>query len=171
MKKKLPHITIRNESLFCTNCGGSFLLHYPMETVAFERKIDQFSDLHKDCLKTWEEPIPYEGMSFMARKIFWLEKGERGASSEAIFNVLSNVHNGDYPLRDHPHDPDDFKRCYNLLQIIPEWRQDLYRMKDVSKTWNRLVDNWDTLTEMYEEVTEGRNNAYAKMYKYMRTLM
>jgi hypothetical protein len=53
MKSKAPvHTTIRNQSLFCLNCGGEQKLIYPIPVEEWTKKIDQFNKLHKKCPKT-----------------------------------------------------------------------------------------------------------------------
>ena len=50
--------------------------------------------------------------------------------------------------------PDDFRRCMKLLDQVPEFRERLYEMKDVSEVWSRLVDNWDEFEKLYYEECE-----------------
>lgn len=73
----------------------------------------------------------------------------------------------------HPYDPDDFSRCYKLLQQIPEWKQSLNRLKPLSPQWNNLVDNWATLTQMYEQNVKEKWKNYKKigMYEFMQQLI
>ena len=53
--------------------------------------------------------------------------------------------------RNHPHDPDDFSRCYKLLEAVPEWKILVPGLAVLSKEWKALSENWDKLTEMYEQ--------------------
>src|SRR5579872_2015706 len=126
-----------------------------------------FTKSHAKCPKTYKEPTVNPSLSIEQRANFWWQHGERGASSETIFGVLS----GRGVKRDgcHPWDPSDFKRCHGLLLVIPEWRDRLLEMKSQSKAWSNLVDNWDKLTEMLEEQMQtGKDNG---MYKFMQTLI
>jgi hypothetical protein len=68
----------------------------------------------------------------------------------------------------HPCDPDDFSRCYKLLEIIPEWKNELHKMKAISPVWSNLVDNWDKLNEFYENmrIVKKANG----MFEFMREL-
>jgi hypothetical protein len=110
--------------------------------------IDAFIKIHKRCEKTWEQPMTTDGMSVKQKAYFWYQHGEKGASSEAMFRVFDTGRI--IPGDSHPYDPSDFKRCYGLLKMVPEWRARITEMKPVSKAWSNLVDNWDKLEKMYD---------------------
>lgn len=160
---------IRNEKLFCNNCGGSFALNLPIGVNEMTQKIKAFELLHKDCPKTWQEPTTAIGDDIDAKINFWIQHGERGISSETIVEVLTGRKLVKY-YKSHPHDPDDFSRCYKLLKMIPELKDSLPLMKSQSKAWSNLVDNWDRLTEMYEENvrTQWKNAKQIGMYELMQ---
>lgn len=166
----VKHTSIRNGNLFCTHCGGEFRLVMPIPVEDMTAKIESFNTLHANCLKTWKEPIIQEGKSVQERAQWWLLNGERGTSSKTIYGRMVAI-----PIQgeDHPYDPDDFSRCYKLLKLIPEWRTTLHVMKDVSLAWSNLVDNWDKLTDMYEENvrTEWKKSKEIGMFKFMQTLI
>lgn len=166
-KIKADHVIIRNEKLFCSNCGAAQTIQLPMEIPVFVAMGKAFTKSHAKCLKTYKEPVVNPSLSIEQRADFWWQHGERGISSETIFGVLS----GRGPRKDgcHPWDPSDFKRCYGLLQVVPEWRERLGEMKSQSKAWSNLVDNWDKLTEMLEEMM--RTNKDNGMYDFMQTLI
>lgn len=159
--------TIRNQKLFCLNCGGEFILTYPMEVDAMSKKMKSFDDLHKDCKPTWKEPEVDLTLTQQERADWWLKHGERGMSSEFIFNMLQN---GIAERVSLPQDPDDFKRCYKLLKAIPEWRERLHELKNTSSQWSKLIDNWDNLTEMFEDmlVCKKDNGMYDFMNKILK---
>lgn len=70
-----------------------------------------------------------------------------GASSRCLWTRMQGIRTSDAY---HPHDLDDFGRCYRLLQLIPEWRFKLHIMSNVSRQWAKLVENWDEITKLYE---------------------
>lgn len=84
------------------------------------------------------------------RIIQWLITGEPGLSSRAIVAVMEDVDVGVYlshyqrrvspnkrlPV---PHDPDDFIRCMNLLEVVPEYRDRMDEMREASEAWENLV--------------------------------
>ncbi|MGV0785195.1 hypothetical protein [Mycolicibacterium sp. XJ775] len=94
----------------------------------------------------------------------WLASGERGISSEAIVSQLTGqkVGRGFRYGADHPYDPDDFRRCEQLLKAYPLARL-LFpeAMRERSEVWARLVDRWDELAELIEAGATDR--AYALM--------
>uniref|UniRef100_A0A6M3J6D3 Uncharacterized protein n=1 Tax=viral metagenome TaxID=1070528 RepID=A0A6M3J6D3_9ZZZZ len=164
--KKINHTGIRNEKLFCYHCGGEFKIEIPMPVGDFVRKMTAFNALHKDCKKTWKQLRANQSLSLPDRVKFWQENGERGRSSELMFCQISGYRAYDAydrNMNNHPHDPDDFRRCYELLIDIPEWRDDLYKMSHISNVWKKLVDNWDKLTKMFENKDE-------KMYDFMKEM-
>lgn len=166
MAKKAGHTTIRNQNLFCLNCGGEYQLVYPIGIPDMNRKIKAFNELHADCKKTWQEPTMPLTEDIKKRMAFWLMKGERGLSSEVIFeNMCDFKFKG---AKHHPHDPDDFSRCYKLLELIPEWKAELHKLKTISPVWEKLVDNWDVLTQQYKELVETKKDN--GMYEFMKTL-
>lgn len=162
--------TIRNGNLFCINCGGEHKLIFPMPVDEMSKHIKSFDKLHKKCKKTWTEPEADQSQSVQKKAMFWMANGERGQSSETMWNCLMN--NDIFPIN-HPYDGDDFSRCYKLLQFVPEWRNELHKLKPLSKQWSNLVDNWDKLTEMYEENkrTNWQNTKEVGMYEFMSELI
>lgn len=166
----MKHIIIRNENLFCTNCGTKHILNFPISTSLMLRKTELFTELHSDCLKTWEEPTPDLSKSVQEKAMWWIANGEHGNSSKTMWNCFMG--NKDFRIN-HPYDPDDFSRCYKLLEAVPEWKNELEKLKPLSFSWSNLVDNWDKLTDMYEiNVKDGwRNSEEVGMYEFMQPLI
>jgi hypothetical protein len=162
--KKASHCTLRNEKLFCAHCGGEQALPMPMQVEMFTAMCKTFGKLHDKCLPTWKPPEPDQTWTVSRKAEFWYAHGERGLSSKTMYNVLRN---GKSATTHHPSDPDDFRRCYLLLRMVPEWKDCLFLMKDVSDVWSNLVDNWDKLSVMLEEQLAGKKN---DMYGFMKKL-
>lgn len=172
MAKQEEHTGFRNGDLFCFHCGDSHKMKLPMRATDAASVMLDFSKRHKKCPKTWEEPSPEETKQFSSveRKMkWWMENGNKGRSSIAMFDVfdgrkIPHIDNDLMP----PADPSDFKRCHDLLCAIPEFRDRLPEMKKVSPVWEKLVDNWEKLTELLEEqVKTGKPNG---MYELMKEL-
>ncbi len=162
--------TFRNQNLFCTNCGETHVLHYPIPGVQISKKSKEFAALHKDCKQTWVQPEPPDYFKYTYQRAdFWWQHGERGSSSETMWKHLREYKNAG---SNHPVDPDDFKRCYGLLKFVPEWKERLQELKTLSPQWSNLVDNWDKLTEMFETAVNSKSDKdYKKMYKFMQKLI
>jgi hypothetical protein len=162
-------VTFRNEKIFCTNCGQEQVVPFPIQIPILSAMTKAFEKMHKKCKGIWKQPEPDMTLPLTHRMYWWLDNGERGISSETMFQCLSGkIISNDKGC--HPHDPDDFKRCYMLLKAIPEWKNDLYKLKDLSMEWNNLVDNWDKLTEMLEEQLSSKqdNGMYELMEKLIK---
>jgi hypothetical protein len=153
---------IRNNNLFCDKCGGEFTIKYPIGIKEMVEKTNSFETLHKDCEQTYEETKIDMSKEILDRAYQWVAIGETGLSSKTMWNCFMSVERG-YPIN-IPHDPDDFSRCYKLLEALPEWKSQISKLKRLSPEWDRLVDNWDELTKMWEKKD-------ADMYKYMRKLI
>jgi hypothetical protein len=166
----MEHTTFRNGKLFCLNCGGEFNLPYPVAVGEMTKKIKSFNALHKDCKKTWTEPIADQRKGIKEKAMWWIANGETGCSSKTMWSCFMG--NNKYRI-DHPYDPDDFSRCYKLLEAVPEWKSQLHRLKPLSKQWSNLVDNWDKLTDMFEEnrKTNWKNSKQIGMYEFMQLLI
>lgn len=94
----------------------------------------------------------------------WISGCDTGISSKTIFFVMTGRQFSGHFRPDVPHDPDDFGRCYRLLQKIPEWK---IRIPEVAKKypeWSGLVEHWDELTGMYER------EEWKPMYNRMQEL-
>lgn len=113
-----------------------------------------------------------QSLSERDKALWWKDdkNGEHGMSSIVLWERLF------YPIdsnernrlnRYHPSDPDDFRRCYLLLETVPEWKEKLHLLKDLSPVWSNLVDNWAELTRLLLEQMAGKKN---NMYEFMQTL-
>lgn len=110
-------------------------------------------------------------MEAMREKLIsWLIYGERGISSEAMCAVFLGKHPNMRwaSFGNHPRDPNDFKRCSDLLKAVPEARNHMHRVARLSDAWKNLVDNWDELEELLEE--ELPKGKAPKLYKRMQEL-
>ena len=165
-RKKTPaHTGFRNGDLFCFNCGGKQVMPMPMEVSMFSAMAKQFEKNHKACPKRWTPPEPDMSKTMNQRISWWLTEGEHGTSSMWMLHAITGHGKREYG---HPHDPDDFRRCYLVLKAVPELREDFAKLAATSATWKNLVDNWDQLTAMLEEqmFTRKANG----MYELMKTL-
>lgn len=170
--KPKSHTGLRNGDLFCFNCGSSFKINYPQPVDVVSKQMKSFSELHENCAKTWVEPVvDSRGKTEKENADWWLVNGQHGISSKTMFKYLDgrDITKG---WESTPSDPDDFSRCYKLLQAVPQWKTQLHKLKSVSPVWAKLVDNWDKLTEMYEQNVREDWKNYKKigMYEFMQSL-
>jgi len=99
----------------------------------------------------------------------WFGEGEVGSSSKAMALTSINMPNdGSYP-----HDPADFNRCLMLLDCVPEIRNHMDKIREISEKWASLVDEWDVVESMFlNEVGLNWSNGSSapKTYKLMKTI-
>ena len=159
---------IRNSNLFCEKCGGEYKITYPIATDQMSKKVKLFEALHKDCKQTWTEPKPDQSEGVKEKAMFWLNNGHRGMSSESMWHLFMDRPKEQRPS--YPYDPDDFSRCYKLLEMVPEWKSRINELKTLSLPWSNLVDNWDELTRLYEDmvINHKPNGMYELMQKCIR---
>lgn len=102
----------------------------------------------------------------------WLASGERGVSSNTIFQWLTGIDALSGERMYHPYDPTDFRRCRLLLEQVPELQPHFYRMREVSQQWSNLVDQWGAIcAAMDEEVPDwrdGRGGIAKKTYDLIK---
>lgn len=175
-KKKESNTGFRNGKLFCFNCGESYDMFAGTDGqgVAIGLSADimiGFAKQHLNCKPTWTEPVNEDAAnkSEIDNALWWAQYGERGSSSECIFNHLNKSMRYPKAYDSHPLDPSDFNRCYKLLKAVPQWRERITEMRKVSPVWERLVDNWDKLESMLEEQLETKKPN--GMYEFMNQLI
>ena len=108
----------------------------------------------------------------------WLQLGERGISSNTICYVLSGLHELQLEgfeeelrwLGSPPKDPSDFRRCRELLKIIPEWKSRLKEVSYVFPAWKSYAENWDKMEELYQEECNNKSGLAPKLYDFMKSL-
>lgn len=104
----------------------------------------------------------------------WLACGERGVSSNTIFEHLTGISAVGEWGGSHPRDPSDFGRCRLLLERVPELVPLLPRMAEVSPVWAALVAGWDSLCATMDAECpnwrSGRGSAL-KTYKMMQKII
>jgi hypothetical protein len=88
----------------------------------------------------WEKTVNNVPMSV----VNWLAGGERGISSETIVSHIWGLPKPRFGLS-HPLDPDDLKRCLQLLEASPETKARFHEMKSLSYEWANLVLVWEAL--------------------------
>lgn len=146
------------ELSYCARCGEGLNIPLPQRVEGAVAAMKAFAGAHSRC-RPGQEHIqsnisPQE----------WLDGRDTGTSSLSIFSAING-----YPLSaeqfDIPHDPDDFGRCYRLLNLVPSYRMQLSKVSAECPAWKPFVDAWDELASLYEEESpSGRApNLYSRM--------
>ena len=119
-------------------------------------------------VKEWETEVESR-IASLPREERWIRGLGVGVSAKTIFAALADEHYARTVTSSprftptHPHDADDFSRCYKLLQIFPEWRPRLPEVgaKYPETMWSKLASEWDLLETLY--VTGRRKELSAKI--------
>lgn len=101
----------------------------------------------------------------------WLANGERGISSDTMFTNLTGINAMRRSSQSHPYDPADLRRCRLLLERCPILLLRLHMMRDVSKEWAGLIDQWEVIcSSMDDESPKWRDarGSAPKTYELMR---
>ncbi len=103
----------------------------------------------------------------------WLRSTDTGTSSLTIFSVLSELHGVAALARtygaDIPHDPDDFGRCYRLIERFPHWRNRLSEVSDRFPIWKPFVETWEQLEALWK--AESPSGKCPQLYKKIKELL
>jgi len=104
--------------------------------------------------------------SILDRASWWRERGEVGTSSLTIWcaftaGVITPHRDFCYPL-----DPDDFRRCKLLLDLLPEWRADFSKVVERFSWFKPFADRWQSFEVLYAE--ESPKNLCPKLYDLMQ---
>lgn len=150
------------ESAHCERCGRGLEIGTQPIAIAVAA-MNAFIGMHKGCkVGRFKEPDAITPQD-------WLRGRDTGTSSLTIYAVMMNTpspHN----RYDVPHDPDDFSRCYRLLNLFPKWKARLGDVAARFPIWNPFVREWDKLTTMYETAMKTPNEPAHEMYVFMQSL-
>lgn len=146
--------------------GKRSIAFWEMSAIA-----DGFAKEHASCEPDPQVPIREEARRKEAALSpeTWITGPDTGVSSMTIWSVMTGQ-----PMPDRscgpnvPHDPDDFGRCYRLLQAFPSWRERLPEVAARYPKWGPMVREWDRMTALYEE--ELATGAPPKLYDLMHQL-
>lgn len=165
MAKQIPAwIVMAENGVRCQRCGRVEPMPQPMPADAFQPWTEYVGAVHRACKDTGRvDPTP-------ASVHEWWTGHDTGTSSKAIYRHMMGYTRERSTWGTHPHDPDDFGRCYRLLNLAPEWRARISEMAEYSKAWAGLAGAWDELTMMYESALVSGTNRAEAMYLRMKEL-
>lgn len=98
---------------------------------------------------------------------WWLDRGERGTSSDTIHSAFCG---GWLRHADAPHDPDDFRRCKLLLDLLPEWRADLAKVVIAYPWLAPMIAQWGEIERLYAAEESRRWKGAHDCYALIRQL-
>ena len=109
------------------------------------------------------------------KAVTWLESGETGLSSltlcSFIYPKLNILHKKlDNIDINFPHDLDDFKRCMNFFNAVPEARKEIAKLNDAGNVWKNLVDKWSFMEENYSLKNYSTINEILNECKQLKSL-
>jgi hypothetical protein len=148
------------ETAHCTRCGEGLTLG-PQPIYIWTAATEAFIKEHARC-----KPGSYHETP-TTTPLQWFLGRDTGTSSLAIFEVMTGTKS---PHRSYsfPLDPDDFGRCYRLLNLFPEYRLRLPEVAERFPAWRPMVARWDEMTALYEE--ELPRGTAPKLYELMQEL-
>ena len=103
----------------------------------------------------------------------WLANGHRGISANAIASHLSGIDcGGKSSFGNYPHDSADFLRCRKLLKAVPNFKERLHEMSEISPIWAALVEQWDIIdTTLAMEMNSRTDGTAPRTYKMMKDII
>jgi len=100
----------------------------------------------------------------------WQSTGEKGRSSEAMAAAFLSKSTFDCYANDYPRDPDDFRRCMQLLDAAPLARGYMHRVADMGIVWAKLVDRWPEIEAEFRRELKGGTGLAPSTFGMMRAL-
>ena len=105
----------------------------------------------------------------------WFATGEVGVSSKAMACAIAglDVDKTWATFGNHPSDPSDFNRCLKFLKAVPEAKEHLHKVAEISKVWAELVERWDEVEQCFiDEVGFDwcKGKAAKKTYDLMKSI-
>lgn len=108
------------------------------------------------------------------RAIKWVSGNDTGISSKTIWTAMMDGVDGPQRLGgnyDIPYDPDDFGRCFRLLQLLPEWRENMAKIVAAFPAWKPIVDAWSDLETLYVKGLNSPDGRAPELYDRMQALV
>lgn len=95
----------------------------------------------------------------------WIIGDKTGVSSKTMWTAIMGIDISNPPAFrfDIPHDADDFSRCLNLYNECELTKDDLSKVSAMFPEWKCIIDNWQTLTDMY-------NRKDNNFYVYLKSI-
>lgn len=100
----------------------------------------------------------------------WIISRDTGISSKTIWAVMMGL---EYHDPCTPSDPEDFGRCFRLLQNFPQWKKRLNEVSAKHPKWKSLIENWNKLEKLFikEGSEDSSNRNHPELYHLMKNIM
>ena len=152
----------------CQKCGNVFeseiVLDAPIDVaIASMRAVScPACGASKVGLGGEHKDKPPVSASLESRIAWWRERGAVGTSSETIMAAMTGLGCRTY---DYPYDPDDYRRCRLLFDLIPEWRPEIWKVALRFPWMAPFVAAWDEFDRLWDE--EAASGKAPKLYAAM----
>lgn len=163
MSTRSNHVVFGHNSLRCLNCGEEMPFQTPIGINSLVGLTDGFAKDHEFHTEQTEK----------ARRRFvfatadeWRQCWDTGISSATIWSAILKRPTF-FSRFGVPHDPDDFSRCYRLVDKLG-WRDRLPEVAAAHPEWAPFVEAWDILVGLYKE--EESQGTAPKLYAYLKGL-
>lgn len=99
------------------------------------------------------------------RASWWWQHGERNVSSETIFCACAGrgLHRANYP-----YDPENYRKCQRLLEIVPEWRGCLYKVTERWPWFGPFEVRWPEFERLWAEESNNTGGRTPKLYEALK---
>lgn len=140
--------------------GATFVIGEPGDLAELRKlELPVSEKRHADYQVAYALGLPKAAM--------WLRIGERGLSSNAMCKRIFGV--PDDGGIEHPHDPDDLRRCLAFLEAA-DAHDKVALMQDVSPKWAALVGQWGELVEMFRKES-AKGKSAPKTHELMKEVL
>jgi hypothetical protein len=179
-KKKESHVRLVPPNVFfCLHCGERYDMATPVSLGIMAAIGKAFDKDHKRCkldkvrgvactycFKFGHPMASCPLLDYKCNPEAWLNGPDVGMSSRALCLVIMGRLDPAH-VRDVPHDPQDFGRCYRMLKAMG-WEDRVGVMK-YAPGWGGLVGAWAELTQLYEE--ELPSGVCPRLFERMQALL
>lgn len=136
------------------------------DTEYFHAKLYNGNLVIHNLLEELEKLTPTIDLSYLSndekKAYMWLDSGNVGLSSKQmchtiypnlnhheLVNIKEDNIDGFEPS--YPRDLSDFNRCLGFLNDVPEAREHLSKVANLSEKWEKIINNWTDIENLINE--------------------
>lgn len=144
-------------------------LSLSLDNTSFDFTGDKISFKSSQAMKERENGLPQKMTAQEMLALNWLKEGKTGTSSKTMcFKIFPQIkkyydeNNSGFAFEaDVPYDNADFNRCMMFAQEVNLYPDQLEKVAKINKKWGKIIENWDTLTNLItKNDEESRKEAY-----------